>query len=209
MKIVSVERLIEAGPFAKSEEYNKIEKQVMEAISAVTHPEGTGSFIINPERQGNGVKPIKAKFLEKLHDYEWSIETEVTLPVGRQYGDFDAVYQINLPKKQPSYFVAEWETGNISSSHRALNKMSLALYRCSILGGVLILPTRRLYRYLTDRVGNISELEPYFPLWRAFGSLIPNGVLAVISIEYDDISHDVPLITKGTDGWARYQKTKE
>ena len=208
MRIISVERLIEAGSFAKSEEYTKIEKQVLEAISAVTYPEGAGSFIIKPVRRGNGVKPIKSKFLEKLRGYEWSIETEVTLPAGRQYGDFDAVYTINLSQKQTSYFVAEWETGNISSSHRALNKMSLALFRGSILGGVLILPTRELYNYLTDRVGNFSELQSYFPFWRAFGSLIHEGVLMVISIEYDALSNDVPLIKKGTDGWARYQKNK-
>ena len=70
----------------------------------------------------------------------------------------------------------------------------------TLIGGVLILPTRTMYHYLTDRVGNIAEVEPYFPLWRAVP--ITAGLLAVIVIEHDAVSRDVPRIPKGTDGRA-------
>ena len=61
-------------------------------------------------------------------------------------------------------------------------------------------PTRAMYRYLTDRVGNYPEIEPYFPLWRALR--IEEGLLAVIAIEHDAVSKSVARIPKGTDGRA-------
>ncbi|MGA1841038.1 MAG: hypothetical protein ACMUIU_10470 [bacterium] len=41
-------------------------------------------------------------------------------------------------------FCVEWETGNISSSHRAINKMALGIIRDILIGGILIVPTRNL-----------------------------------------------------------------
>ena len=64
----------------------------------------------------------------------------------------------------------------------------------------LIVPSRALYSYLTDRVGNIQELEPYLKLWKS----IPckNGILEIVVIEHDATSQEVPRIPKGTDGRA-------
>jgi len=64
----------------------------------------------------------------------------------------------------------------------------------------LILPTRRMYQYLTDRVGNFEELEPYFDLWKALRC--DEGLLAIMAVEHDDVSKDVPRIPKGTNGRA-------
>lgn len=55
--------------------------------------------------------------------------------------------------------------------------------------------------YLTDRIGNIGELEPYFPLWRNLTGI--SGALRIIVIEHDETSFDVPRIPKGTDGRAK------
>ena len=71
----------------------------------------------------------------------------------------------------------------------------------ALVGGVLILPTRDLYKYLTDRVGNYKEIEPYFPLWQSIPVKI--GVLAVIAVEHDSVSQNVPRIPKGTDGRSK------
>ena len=49
-----------------------------------------------------------------------------------------------------------------------------------------------MYNYLTDRVGNYPEIEPYFPLWKALQ--VKEGILAVIAIEHDIVSKDVPRI---------------
>lgn len=64
-----------------------------------------------------------------------------------------------------------------------------------------MIPSRAMYVYLTDRIGNYSEIAPYFAVWRALS--IAEGVLAVIEIEHDATSCDVPRIPKGTDGRAR------
>jgi hypothetical protein len=79
--------------------------------------------------------------------------------------------------------------------------MSLALSYHLISGGTLIVPTRSMYRNLTDRIGNFEELCPYFPLWRRAEG-IQSGVLAIFAIEHDALSDTVPRILKGTDGRA-------
>lgn len=98
-------------------------------------------------------------------------------------------------------FAAEWETGNISSSHRALNKMAVLLLDGRIRAGVLIVPTRKMYPYLTDRIGNYEELIPYFNLWKNVN--VEKGYLEIIPIEHDGLSTSAPIIPKGTDGRAK------
>lgn len=68
------------------------------------------------------------------------------------------------------------------------------------MGGVLVLPTRKLYPYLTDRIGNYEELLPYFPVWRKIA--VDRGLMVVIAIEHDALDPEVPIIGKGTDGRA-------
>lgn len=94
----------------------------------------------------------------------------------------------------------EWETGNISSSHRSVNRLLRGLSDGVLLGGILIVPSRSLYHYLTDRVGNIDELRPYIPLWRRYP--LSRGVLAFVIVEHDGTDPAVPRIPKGTDGRA-------
>ena len=171
-----------------------------EAISRVSWPPGSKIFTIYPESgkksgKGNGVKPIKNELMAELKAKGWKLEAPLDVAMLKRPGKIDAV----LPTKYGPVAL-EWETGNISSSHRALNKMALGLLEEVLACGILIVPSRNLYRFLTDRVGNISELEPYFKLWRA----IPcrQGVLEVVVVEHDAGSTAVPRIPKGTDGRA-------
>lgn len=124
------------------------------------------------------------------------LEHRVDVGVTQRPGPIDAV-KLTTENK---YFAAEWETGNIASSHRALNKIVVGLLANVLIGGALILPTRSLYSYLTDRVGNFEELSPYFVVWRSVKC--QSGFLVVIAVEHDEISENVPLLTKGTDGRA-------
>lgn len=78
--------------------------------------------------------------------------------------------------------------------------MALGILKEALIGGILILPTRAMYRYLTDRVGNYPEIESYFPLWRSLP--VRDGLLAVYAIEHDAVSREIPRIEKGTDGRA-------
>ena len=78
--------------------------------------------------------------------------------------------------------------------------MSLGLLKGKLACGTLIVPSRKLYKFLTDRIGNFDELEPYLDLWRS----VPcqEGVLEIVEVEHDAESFDVPRIPKGTDGRA-------
>ena len=78
--------------------------------------------------------------------------------------------------------------------------MALGLLKKVLAIGSLVVPSREMYRYLTDRVGNFSELVPYLDLWRS----IPceSGVLEIVVIEHDATSLDVSRIPKGTSGRA-------
>jgi hypothetical protein len=200
MKIVQTERLIDVGGFSGTQEWKMIENHVTSAIKAVEWPPGSGSFTLFAQSgkdrgQGSGVKPIKDACMLHLRSLGWHLETRIDIAALRRPGPMDATFQVGS-----RLFCVEWETGNISSSHRAMNKMALGILKKTLIGGILILPTRSMYRYLTDRVGNFPELEPYFPLWRALA--IDEGLLAVIAVEQDAVSLSVPRIPKGTDGRA-------
>lgn len=200
MKIVRIEKLIDAGTFSASNEWKTIESHITQSIKAVQWPPGSGSFTLYDEPgkargKGSGVKPMKDGCMLNLEKLGWSLETPVDIATVRRPGPMDATYPVG-----ERLFCVEWETGNISSSHRAINKMALGMIKNLLIGGVLILPTRAMYRYLTDRVGNFRELQPYFPLWRQLE--VREGVLAVIAIEHDALSRDVPRIPKGTEGRA-------
>jgi len=200
VKIVHVEKLIVAGRFAQSGEWRRIRAAVHIAIRSVEWPPGSGKFTIRPESgkkrgEGNGVKPIKLGLMAKLKNQGWVLEKALDLATAQRPGKLDAVLET------PTGSIAiEWETGNVSSSHRALNKMALGLLKGKLAAAVLVVPTRKLYQYLTDRVGNWDELAPYLDLWKS----IPckKGLLEVVVVEHDGTSKAVRRIPKGTDGRA-------
>jgi len=63
-----------------------------------------------------------------------------------------------LKMTSEGYIAFEWETGNISSSHRALIKLFLAMQETDLLGSFLVVPSNNMKQYVTDRIGNIGEL---------------------------------------------------
>jgi hypothetical protein len=201
IKIARRHTLVEVDPYpSKSRALQEIER----AIAGVRWPPGADGFTIHAESgrargQGSGVRPIRDAFVIELAKSHWASEASFPLPKvpgGSGFGDMDAAKAFDL---EPPFMV-EWETGNISSSHRSMNKIALGLKEGVIAGGVVIVPTRALAKYLTDRIGNEQELEPYFPFWRAVQ--VKRGYLGVIAVEHDAASVDVPRIVKGTDGRA-------
>jgi hypothetical protein len=164
-------------------------------------PPGSDRFTIYPERgkkrgEGNGVVPIKNEFIKELRKLKWTIEGAAKNHLGENLGDFDAV----LPGPEGP-IVVEWETGNVSSSHRSMNKLTMLVSNGTIAAGTLVVPSRKLYKYLTDRIGNYQELQPYVKLWKS----VPceSGVLEIVVIEQDAESYEAPKIPKGTDGRAK------
>jgi hypothetical protein len=196
MKIIKIEFLIKKGLFSTSSEFENILDEIKKAISTVTHPEDSEQFILNPTKKGSGVLPIKKNFMQSLVKNEWLLEHRMHIASRVKPGPIDAVKRLSDGR----YFSVEWETGNISSSHRALNKMAVGLLDGVLASGILVLPSRDMYQYLTDRIGNFAEIEPYFPVWKNLR--MQEGVLAVIEVEHDALSTEVPTIGKGTDGRA-------
>lgn len=197
MKIIQVHDLINVGNTKERAEIQSVMEQIKESILLMDNPAGTGRFVLFNKRQANGVKPIKDTFVTRLSNHGWRLEHKLDMGHTNRPGPIDATYEI-----ASKFFAVEWETGNISSSHRAINKLVMGILNQQLIGGVLILPSRDMYTYLTDRVGNFKELEPYFPVWERSVYPITEGYLAVIEIEHDDVSNNVPKIEKGTDGRA-------
>ncbi len=200
MKIVREETLLSCGKYASSAEWKRTRKSLYKAIREVDWPRGAGTFSIYPEMgkargKGNGVTPIKLGLMEELQRRGWKLEEPLDIAILKRPGKLDAVLYTDYGP-----VALEWETGNISSSHRALNKMALGLMKGVLACGILVVPSRELYKYLTDRVGNMAELDPYLDLWRS----IPckQGVLEIVAIEHDATSTKVARIPKGTSGRA-------
>lgn len=196
MKLVRTHTLIRSGRFSESNEWSRLREDLHDAVRRAEWPVGAGSFTIRPVLKGNGVVPIKSECMRRLIALGWQTERRLSLASGLRQGAIDAVYETS------SRLVAmEWETGNISSSHRAMNKLAMGLYERQLAAATLVVPSRNFYQYLTDRIGNEPELEPYFPLWKSIP--VSHGVLEIVVIEQDAESLDAPLIPKGTDGRAR------
>jgi hypothetical protein len=199
MKIVHVESLLSCGAYASSAHWAETKAAIQEAVRKCDWPPGSGKFTINPVRKGNGVKPVKNEFVKELKRLDWTIEGPAKNLLDQRLGDFDAV----IPGPE-GFIVTEWETGNISSSHRSMNKLTMLVTNGLIAAGVLVLPSRKFYLYLTDRIGNYRELEPYLELWKSVPCKV--GILEIVVIEQDAESKDVRLIPKGTDGRSKRSK---
>lgn len=183
----------------------------------------------------NGVLPLRQMFRQNLvASLDWKAEEPLDLakyfevvrnnealekiflyptgealkdPLHEGVGEFDFWFQ----SKDSFRVVVEWETGNISSSHRSLNKMCLALMGGLVDAAVLIVPSAALRPHLTDRIGNITELQPYFYFWQSVAPRIEKGLLAVIEVEQDKliVSSDLrAFIPVGSDGNARRSANK-
>ena len=181
-----------------------------------------------PRTLRNGVVPLRQNFRTNLEGSGWKAEEPLSLkgyferirtdpklaqifryptpavdaihdPLHEGVGDFDFWLRSNTGFRT----VVEWETGNISSSHRSLNKMCLALMGGLVDAAVLVVPSVMLYAHLTDRIGNIKELQPYFYFWSAFGRLLDRGLLAIVEVEQDGLFKSTDMrdfIPVGEDG---------
>lgn len=211
MRIIEALDIIGAGRFPTTRTWGRAIADVEAAISQADWPFGSGSFSLNPEpaidrkgrpdRHPNGVMPIKVPMIRHLESRGWETEALPELPVGFEgrdvltTGDLDA-----LLFDQDRYVGFEWETGNVSSTHRAVNKLLDGITRETLSGGILVLAMRATQRYLTDRVGNFEEIAPYFELWSRYP--VPDGALRVYGVGHDELDPSAPHIPKGKDGRA-------
>lgn len=176
----------------------------------------------------NGVGYLRAEFLSHIVEKErWRKEVGFSLaksrramkvqlypsmsksqePITSKFGSFDLV----TTAPGGTHVAIEWETGNISSSHRSMNKLAIALETGKIQIGVLIVPSRDLYDHLTDRIGNIGELSGYLAMWQTLGAGIKRGLLAITIVEHDELTdaEDHPYLSVGLDGQSRQRKIRK
>ncbi|MBA1157480.1 hypothetical protein [Microvirga mediterraneensis] len=225
--------LFDQGGVMNSADWATVHQSYVRSISSIDHPRGSGTLTLKrKERIGtqwrrNGVGYLRSRFLEHMVGTErWHSEGNVDLaperrqpaiklypsmhdyqePVTSDFGGFDFV----TTGPNGTRIAIEWETGNISSSHRSMNKLSIALANEVVQVGVLILPSRQLYEHLTDRIGNIGELSGYLSMWESLKFGVKKGLLAITVVEHDHLTDDpkFPYLQVGNDGRSAEGRTK-
>jgi hypothetical protein len=221
--------VFDRGDIAKSTDWQAIHESYVRSIQRIDFPEHSGSLTLRrktkrPDGQynRNGVVYLRRRFLDHMEgDEDWHPEVGFDLgqdrvapelrvfpsmnlhrePITSEFGDFDFVTTAPAGMQ----VAIEWETGNISSSHRSLNKLAIALTSAKIQAGVLIVPSRSLYDHLTDRIGNIGELSGYLSMWKDLESRVDRGLLAISIVEHDFLTDDPTFsyLPMGKDGRAR------
>ena len=169
-------------------------QEISDSITSMTNCINN-TFTINcSSKNCNGVVPIKEKCYICLENtYNWYREKPLkSFP--SKGGPID-VYKEFSSNTHPFNVGLEFETGNISSAHRSMNKLSLALQTNELQLAVIILPVHKLSYYLTDRVSNYEELEPYF-------ALLHDRAFIVLGFDAESYSANAPLLPKGRDGMS-------
>lgn len=163
-------------------------QEIKDAINSMV------AVINNSEKNCNGVVPLKEPCYRMLEEeYGWYREKPLDIlsekggpiDVYKSFVDRDGLFNVGI----------EFETGNISSAHRSMNKLSLGVHNRELHLAVLMMPMHRLSYYLTDRVSNYEELRPYF-------SLVSDIPFIMIGFDVEDYSSAVPCLAKGRDGMS-------
>ena len=226
--------LFDKGSVLSEQDWQDFHESYLRCIAKIDHPSGSGSLTLRKKLKGpdgqwrrNGVNYLKNRFLGHMEtDEGWLPEGVVGLsrdrkqptlrlypslrphcePITSSFGGFDFVTQ----GKDGNKVAIEWETGNISSSHRSMNKLAIALKSGIIDMGVMVVPSRALYEHLTDRIGNISELSGYLAMWAGAGETVDRGLLAITVVEHDELTDDLDFsyLPSGNDGRAREGRAK-
>jgi len=225
--------IFDRGNLIKSSDWKKIHKSYTRSIQSIDFPEGSGKLKLRrkfrrEDRQWerNGVPYLRKRFITHMTTIEgWRREVGFDLgknqtpptvrlypsckdyqePITSKFGNFDFVTMSGK-----THVAIEWETGNISSSHRSMNKLAIALGSGKICAGVLIVPSRDLYEHLTDRIGNIGELSGYLAMWKDLEARVERGLLALTVVEHDELTDapEFPYLGMGNDGRARQGRAK-
>lgn len=227
--------LFDKGDVISSEDWNTVHTSYVRAIASIDYPSGAGTLTLrkkikrpNGKWRRNGVGYLRIRFLRFIRDTEgWQSEGNVDLardrpqpsiqlypslesyrePITSDFGGFDFM----TTGAQGTRIAIEWETGNISSSHRSMNKLAIALTNGVVEIGVLIVPSRLLYEHLTDRIGNIGELSGYLSMWEGLKSVVARGLLAITVVEHDALTTDpaLPYLKVSNDGRAKEGRAKK
>ena len=76
-----------------------------------------------------------------------------------------------------------------------MNKLCVGIKKSELDLAMLMMPIKKMSFYLTDRVSNYEELEPYF-------LLLDKVPFIVFGFDAEEYSADAPLLPKGKDGMS-------
>lgn len=167
------------------EAYNEITLSINNMIGTIN----------NSSKNCNGVVPIKEGCYQLLEEtYGWFREKPLD-SFSKKGGPID-VYKEFQNNKALLRVGLEFETGNISSAHRSMNKLAIGIANDNIDFAVLIMPVSALSYYLTDRVSNYEELQPYY-------SLVNDYPFVFLGFDAESYSDTYPVLQKGRDGMSK------
>lgn len=173
--------------------YKEVQFSILNNITS-----GSDHFILNcTQKNCNGVVPIKDKCYQILEEQlGWYREKPLIyfskdaqkggpIDVYKEFVDVSRILRVGL----------EFETGNISSAHRSMNKLRIGIEKGELDLAMLMMPIKEMAFYLTDRISNYEELEPYFFLQDE----VPFLVFGFDAEEYSKLVQPLP---KGKDGMS-------
>ena len=226
--------IFDKGGIGSTAGWQAVHESLTRSIQSIDFPTGSGTLTLRKKTRRsdnqwdrNGVGYLKTQFLNHMVEKEgWKKEvgfnigkkqtppllrlypglTPTREPITSDFGDFDFV----TTAADDLHVAIEWETGNVSSSHRSMNKLAIVLASGQLGAGVLVVPSRNLYEHLTDRIGNIGELSGYLSMWKNLRSPVRYGLLAVAVVEHNNLTDDAsfPYLHSGVDGRARQGRAK-
>lgn len=189
---VVAEHLIKTNELA-AQAFQEVHSSILNNVTP-----GSNHFILNCTRKNcNGVVPVKERCYQILEEeFGWYREKPLAYfhEDARKGGPIDVYKEFTTER---SFFRAglEFETGNISSAHRSMNKLCVGIKRGELDLAILMMPIKKMSFYLTDRVSNYEELEPYF-------LLLDEVPFIVFGFDAEEYSADAPLLPKGKDGMS-------
>ena len=181
----SAKHLVENHPCAKMA-YLEIKESICNMIGDIN----------NQKKNCNGVVPIKEGCYKTLEEkYGWYREKPLSILVKQgKGGPIDVYKEFNY--ESGTFCVGlEFETGNISSAHRSMNKLNLGIIVGELQLAVLMMPMHELSYFLTDRVANYEELRPYF-------SLVSQVPFIIIGFNAENFGEEYQFLSKGKDGMS-------
>lgn len=154
--------------------------------------------INNSSKNCNGVVPVKEGCYRTLEEqYDWYREKPLDV-LSEKGGPID-VYKIFADDHESLRVGLEFETGNISSAHRSMNKLSLGLSQGELDLALIIMPISALSYFFTDRISNYEELQPYY-------SLVDSYSFIFLGFDAENYSDSYPILPKGKDGMSERSK---
>lgn len=185
-------RLIKHNPLAELA-YSEVEQSILNNVTS-----NRGTFILNNSAKNcNGVVPVKERCYQILEEeFAWFREKPLLYfrDDAQKGGPID-VYKEFVTDVETFKVGLEFETGNISSAHRSVNKLRVGIEKRELDLAILMMPIKQMSFYLTDRVSNYEELEPYF-------CLLDEIPFVVFGFDADEYSLTAPLLPKGKDGMS-------